>query len=98
MAIKRLMLAATKVRDLSPLAGMPLEILHVQGTKETDLSALHKMPLTNLRLNGCTELTDISALRGAPLNNLCFTTAPSSPTSRRLEIASHSSTSPFRQT
>jgi len=76
MAIKRLMLAATKVSDLSPLEGMPLEILNVQGTTGTDLSALQGMPLTSLRLNGCAELTDISALRGASLNNLTLHDCP----------------------
>ena len=65
MPLKQLILAGTKVTDLSPLAGMPLEMLHLGGTKVTDLSSLRGMPLVELRLYGCTELTNLAPLAEA---------------------------------
>jgi hypothetical protein len=62
MALKQLYPWRTKITDLSPLKGMPLEILNLGETKVSDLSALRGMPLTDLRLHGCTELTDLSPL------------------------------------
>ena len=41
----------TKVSDLSPLKGMPLEDLDCQGSQVTDLSPLKDLPLTKLQCN-----------------------------------------------
>ncbi len=65
MKLKLLGCSGTKITDLSPLKGMPLETLQLQKTKVTDLSALRGMPLTDLRLHDCTDLTDLSPLAEA---------------------------------
>ncbi|MDP7011624.1 MAG: leucine-rich repeat domain-containing protein, partial [Verrucomicrobiota bacterium] len=61
-----LYLSSTKVKDLTPLKGMPLESLHLDRTPITNLNALKGMPLRRLRLDGCTQLTDLSPLAHCP--------------------------------
>ena len=53
------------VTDLSPLAGLPIEILSLSGTDVKDLTPLKSMPLTELRLDGCKKIVDLT-----PLNSL----------------------------
>ena len=65
MALKRLRIDGTKVTDLQPLTGMPLESLILGGTAVTDLSVLRGMPLTDVSLINCPELTDLSPLAEA---------------------------------
>ena len=49
--------------DLSPLKGMPLEVLSLSSnTRVSDLSALRGMPLGELRLRVCDVITDLSPL------------------------------------
>lgn len=67
--ISRMHLSQCKVRDLSPLRGLPLRYLHVGGNPVTDLSPLHGMPLTDLWLSG-SPATDFSPLRGMKLETL----------------------------
>jgi Leucine-rich repeat (LRR) protein len=74
MPLKRLQLYDTKVTDLSPLEGMPLELLNLAGTRVTDLSSLRGMSLVEIRLHGCTELTDLSPL--ADSRTLTIVTLP----------------------
>ncbi|MBI3409662.1 MAG: protein kinase [Planctomycetes bacterium] len=74
MALKSLLLYKTKVTDLSPLQGMPLTGLNLVATKVSDLSALRELPLTYLRLNQCTEITDLSPL--ADIKTLTNLTLP----------------------
>ncbi|RBP39110.1 serine/threonine protein kinase [Roseimicrobium gellanilyticum] len=68
-SISRLHLSACKVRDLSPLRGLPLRYLHIGGNPVTDLSPLQGMPLTQLWLSG-SPATDFSPLRGMRLECL----------------------------
>jgi Leucine-rich repeat (LRR) protein len=74
MPLKQLGLDGTKVADLSPLEGMPLEMLHVGHTRVTDLSSLRGMPLVEIRLHGCTDLTDLAPL--ADCRTLTIVTLP----------------------
>ncbi len=67
--ISRLHLSGCKVRDLSPLRGVPLQYLHIGGNPVTDLSPLRDMPLTDLWLTG-SRATDYSPLRGMKLEIL----------------------------
>jgi hypothetical protein len=63
MPLKMLYIYNTRVTDLRSIAGQALETLHISGTKVADISVARGMPLTNVRLHGCTELTDLSPLR-----------------------------------
>ncbi len=57
------------VSDLSPLQGIPLTRLLLDGTQVTDLSPLQGMPLTHLDLNA-TPVPDIGPLSGMALKFL----------------------------
>lgn len=59
----------TGASDLSPLAGLPLEVLYAENSGITDLSPLKGMRLAALSLNG-NPVEDISPLRGMPLKEL----------------------------
>jgi hypothetical protein len=67
-----------KVRDLSPLKGMPLKSLNLNGTAVAELSPLKGMPLTTLGLgkvyghaqNPCRNISDLSPLQGMQLEEL----------------------------
>jgi len=54
------------IRDISPLRGMPLEMLGLEKTSVKDLEPLRGMPLKTLGLNN-TEVADLGPLEGAPL-------------------------------
>lgn len=57
--------------DLSPLQGMRLKSLELQGNSHlTDLSPLRGMPLTALGLYTCYEISDLEPLRGMQLTSL----------------------------
>lgn len=56
----------TRITDLSPLVGMPLERLHIPGTKVCDLRPLKGSALRFLYMSG-TPVTDVEPLRGLPL-------------------------------
>jgi len=60
---------ATGVEDLSPLRGIPLEVLHTGGAK--DWTPLIGMPLRELVV-GDEKLTDISFVKGMPLKKIGF--------------------------
>jgi serine/threonine protein kinase len=54
-----------KVSDLSPLRGLPLQILSCRGLPNIrDLGPLKIMPLKHLDLAGCRGLSDLSVLQG----------------------------------
>lgn len=55
------------VRDLAPLAGLPITELILFRTSVENLDPLRGMPLRNINLYECRELKDISGLYGAPL-------------------------------
>jgi hypothetical protein len=59
----------SNVRDLSPLAGMPVKTLVIFGCPVKDLSPLAGMPLEYAWI-GATEARDFSPLKGAPLKDL----------------------------
>jgi hypothetical protein len=69
--ISDLTLSKTQVKDLSPLAGMPLTVLHLDG-EVIDLSPLRGMALETLHI-GRTKVIDVSPLRGMPLEVLQLT-------------------------
>jgi serine/threonine protein kinase len=70
MKLTTLNCSFTRVVDLSPLHGMPLKVLNLNGnTQLTDLSPLRGMPLAVLLCQG-TNVTDLSPLRGLPLTIL----------------------------
>jgi hypothetical protein len=62
--LRWLRLAGTKVTDLSPLQGMPLESLQISGTPVADISALRGMPLKLLNMTGCASITNLEPLQG----------------------------------
>ena len=62
------------VRDLAPLAGLPLQSLTLTGTEVRDLTPLASLPLTELRLDRCARITDLSPI--ASLTNLRSLTIP----------------------
>lgn len=66
--IGELHLVSEFVKDLSPLAGMPLERLFVAGSF-SDVSPLRGMPLKTLELGG-TKIVDLSPLADLPLREL----------------------------
>jgi serine/threonine protein kinase/Leucine-rich repeat (LRR) protein len=58
------------LRDLSPLAGLPLEVLDLGGSvRDADLSTLEAMPIRILDLSH-SDLADIATLSGMPLQQL----------------------------
>ena len=62
----------TKLVDLSPLQGLPLQKLDCTGTQVLDLSPLKGMPLTHLYF-GHTRVTELSPLQGMNLKSMGFT-------------------------
>ncbi len=63
--------AQSQATDLSPLKGIPLEILRLDGmTKLKEISAIRGMPLKELYLDRCTSLQDLEPLRGLSLRVL----------------------------
>ena len=55
-----------KLKDLTPLQGMPLTWLNLGGCQVRDLTPLQGMPLTWLNLGGC-QVRDLTPLQGMPL-------------------------------
>jgi Leucine-rich repeat (LRR) protein len=51
MPLEVLTMIDTPVSDLSPLQGMSLKDVSIDGSKVTDLSPLRGMPLTRIRLS-----------------------------------------------
>lgn len=67
----------SELRDLAPLAGLPLTELKLQGTSVSDLSPLQGMQLKVLDC-GYTPVSDLSPLKGMPLQELnCWHSAVS---------------------
>jgi hypothetical protein len=64
-------LAAGKIMDLGPLAGMPLETLWVWKVPLKDLSPLKTTRLKKLLIMGA-KITDISPLKDLPLTDLAL--------------------------
>ena len=67
-------IAKGMITDLSPLKGIPLNILNLTCQHMVNLGPLEGMPLEELNLN-TTPVTDLTPLRGMPLKslNLCST-------------------------
>lgn len=60
-----------RVRDLTPLTGMKLNTLNLNGCELlTDLTPLQGMPLKVLNLNRCNRVRDLMPLQGMPLTTL----------------------------
>ena len=68
-AITCAVLAGCRIRDLSPLRGLPLGVLNCMRTEVSDLSPLKGMPLEELFISGL-AVRDLSPLRGCPLRRL----------------------------
>lgn len=65
---------ATKITDLSPIAGLKLRKLNLENCHSLKtLDALKGMPLEWLYLRNCQSLEDISALKGMPIEWLVMT-------------------------
>jgi len=62
-------LAKTKVRDLTPLSGQPIQELYLEETNVEDIAPLTGMPLVKLYLS-YTRVSDLGPLKGAPLDEL----------------------------
>src|SRR5438552_2698723 len=72
MKLTSLTLQHAKVRDLSPLKGMPLTSLNLTACGQvSDLSPLKGMPLTTLNLWGC-SVRDLTPLQGMSLTEIWF--------------------------
>lgn len=70
MPLTELDLTKQKVRDISPLRGMPLQVLSLSGcNKVRDISPLKGMPLTVLNIGLC-DVTNLGPLHGMPLRIL----------------------------
>ena len=67
--VRHLHLSKMGIRDLSPLANMPLRHLHLDDNPCQDLSPLHHQSLTHLSIANC-QVQDLSPLRGMPLQRL----------------------------
>lgn len=67
--LRELRLGGTPVRDIEPLAGLPLEDLILDDTKVDDLSALKGASLEHLSLRDAL-ITSIAPLAGVPLRRL----------------------------
>jgi hypothetical protein len=65
-------LNGTKVKDFSPLKGMPLTRLALGGTKLRDLELVKGMPLKVLEFHD-TKVTNLTPLKGMPLGVICQT-------------------------
>jgi serine/threonine protein kinase len=63
------------VADLSPLKGLPIDRLNIDGSKATDLTPLRGMALVSLSMNDV-AVADLSPLRGMPLRELSISGAP----------------------
>lgn len=63
------------ISDLSPLSGLPLEVLGIAGNPVTDLTPLRGMPLTELDLER-TQVRDLLPLAGMPLRSLWLNQTP----------------------
>ena len=63
-------LGRTRITDLTPLKGMPLTQLGLNGEGITDLMPLKGMPLTELDLWDADGITDLTPLKGMPLTRL----------------------------
>lgn len=61
---------AAAIRDLAPLAGMPLERLRITGAKLDSIEALKGLPLVELDLSECRLAGDLRSLAGMPLVSL----------------------------
>jgi hypothetical protein len=59
-----------QLTDLSPLRGLPLEILSIRGWGGADLRPLQGMPLKVLNCSGQGQTLDLSPLSGLPLESL----------------------------
>jgi hypothetical protein len=75
MPLKRLTVPFTRVSDLSPLKGAPLEVLWLFWAPVTDLSPLKGMRLKQVGLTD-SQVTDLSPLKGMPLTHLWLTFRP----------------------
>jgi serine/threonine protein kinase len=64
MKLKALHLAGcSSLKDLTPLAGMQLEVLNLSRTGVSDLTPLAGLPLVELSLDGCGRVSDLSPLQ-----------------------------------
>jgi tetratricopeptide (TPR) repeat protein len=63
------------VADLSPLKGLPIDRLNIDGSKATDLAPLRGMALSSLSMNDV-AVADLGPLRGTPLRELRMNNAP----------------------
>lgn len=59
-----------EITDISPLRGLPLVSLSINGSKVKDISPLEGMPLTHLTLPG--SVTSLEPLRGMKLKTLYY--------------------------
>ena len=71
LRLRRLDIWDSKIVDLSPLAGMPLQEFVASYTNVKDLSPIASAPLEVLFITG-TKVTDLTPLRGKPLKKLNF--------------------------
>ncbi|MFH1476104.1 MAG: protein kinase [Verrucomicrobiota bacterium] len=69
LSLEEVCVSHTRVKDLAPLAGLPLTKLDLTGTRVMDLSALKGMPLRELTL-GHLAVRDLKPLTGLPLEFL----------------------------
>jgi Leucine-rich repeat (LRR) protein len=67
--VAQLVLAGTKVTDLSPLRGLRLQVLDVSDTQVADLAPIAGMPLKQLFIEG-TNVADLSPLAGMRLEQI----------------------------
>jgi len=70
--ISSLHLSGCKVRDLTPLRGLPLTYLHIGNNPVTDLAPLREIPLLKSLWVSGSPATDFTPLRGMKLHSLAL--------------------------
>ena len=73
--VAALVLAGTGVTDLSPLAGLRLQVLDVSGSPVADLTPLAGMPLRQIFIEG-TKVADLGPLAGMRLDQIYLGRTP----------------------
>jgi len=65
-----------KMRDFSPLAGIPVQALTIHRAPAADLSPLATLPLDTLNLGSCPMVKDLTPLRNTEIRSLRLSDLP----------------------
>lgn len=74
--MRELNLYGTRVKDLTPLIGMPLETLDISNTNVKDLTPLKNLPLKSLNIKQ-TAVRDLTPIMKLPIERIWLDFSPS---------------------